>query len=382
MRSFLFLFFLPFSLSAVDYDFKGQFRVRNQNRELTSSNGDRRNLIQLRARTSLKVSVKKGLTLTLTPQATKTYGEVQNSLLTSGDQFHSSVDIFEASVFSQEEGFSYQIGRQKLNYGDHLILGTRNWTNGGLVFDALKLSFELGRGDLDFAYAKVSEGSDIVSTNDDINLAFLYYKIIKEKDLNLDAYIIHNNDRQGDEVWALGSRYKGQKRRWGWRSEIILQSLPQTNDIEHTIDLEGSFFVKSSLRTFFGWTQSSGRYNQLYTNRHFYNGMIDIVGRRNLEGFFAGTNYKIDDRWKLNFKWMNFNQMHKGIGAYDQAVASLINGDRNNSDIGNEFDLSLHFQKNKYENLTLGLSTFLHGDYFTSSPQASRFFYLEYLFLL
>jgi hypothetical protein len=79
---------------------------------------------------------------------------------------------------------------------------------------------------------------------------------------------------------------------------------------------------------------------------------------------------------------MNFNQMHKGIGAYDQAVASLINGDRNNSDIGNEFDLSLHFQKNKYENLTLGLSTFLHGDYFTSSPQASRFFYLEYLFLL
>ena len=168
MRSFLFFFFLQFSLSAVDYDFKGQFRVRNQNRELTSSNGDRRNLIQLRARASLKVLVKKGITFTLTPQTTKTYGEVQNSLLTSGDQFHSRVDIFEASIFSQEQGFSYQIGRQKLNYGDHLILGTRNWTNGGLVFDALKLSFELGQGDLDFAYAKVSEGSDIVSTNDDI----------------------------------------------------------------------------------------------------------------------------------------------------------------------------------------------------------------------
>jgi hypothetical protein len=185
---------LPTCAFGIDLDYSGEFRLRNQNREFTFSNGDRRNLIEMRARANFKVKFDENLTFNISPQATKNYGELISETNdetdtirpSSGDKYHSGVDLFEAYIHSTGETISYKLGRQQLNYGDNVILGRRNWTAGGLSFDAAKFTFSIGEGELDLAYAKLSEGGDTSNANDDADLTLAYYKILKEKDLNLD----------------------------------------------------------------------------------------------------------------------------------------------------------------------------------------------------
>lgn len=374
------------STSALDYEYGGEFRIRNQNREHTFSNADRRNLIQLRARAQFKVKLENNLSFTMVPQGVKTFGEVistsndenDTSRLSSGDQYHSAVDLFEGYVESKGDFFSYKLGRQKLNYGDSVILGTRNWTNGGLSFDAVKGSFQLGEGVLDVAYSKITEGSDNTNTVDDTDLSFLYYRPLMRKNLNLDFYLIRNNERGTLETLSYGTRFKGNWKNIAYRTEVIIQQQSQRDQTEHSFDVEAGYKF-NSLKPYIGFTQSSGSYDQLYTNRHRWNGIIDVVGRTNLESLFAGVNYKPTDMWEVKLKYMNFKQKELGVGAYNQATSGIISGDATKEDIGNELDLIVKYNKNKYEDLIVGLSHFSHGDYFSSNPDASSFFYLEYL---
>ncbi|MAF78919.1 MAG: hypothetical protein CME60_12215 [Halobacteriovoraceae bacterium] len=378
-----------FSIPAhsLEFDYGGQLRVRNQHREFTFSNADRRNLTGLRARANFNIKLDNNLSFMLSPQATKNYGElisttndendsVRNS---SGDKYHSGVDIFEAYVLSKGDILSYKIGRQQLNYGDSVILGTRNWTAGGLSFDAIKLMFDIGEGQLDLAYSKISEGSDTSNTTDDADLVILYYKALMRKNLNLDFYILHNNERNVLETYNYGFRLKGDWNGFTYRTENIVQTHQQTDTTEHNIDLEFGYKFENSLNPYVGWTQASDRYDQLYTNRHRYNGIIDVVGRRNIDSLYAGLNYKASAKWDFKFKWMNFKQKANGFGAYNQAVSGQINGDVTKDDIGNEFDLMVNYKKNKYETFKLGMALFSHGDYFQGNPDDSTFIYGEYL---
>ncbi len=385
--SFLLLGAFSFSTQAVEYNYSGEFRLRNQNREFTFSNADRRNLIEMRARANFNVKLDNNLSFYLSPQATKNYGElisetndesdsVHNS---SGDRYHTGVTIFEAYIFSQKESFAYKLGRQQLNYGDNVVLGRRNWTAGGLSFDAAKFMINIGEGQLDLAYAKISEGSDTTNATDDADLVILYYQILKRKDLNLDLYALHNNERHVLETYTYGLRLKGEWNNITYRTENILQTHQQPDRSEHNIEAEVGYKFTSDLSTYAGWMQASTNFDQLYTNRHAWNGIIDVVGRRNLESIFAGANYKLNDDWKLNFKWMNFKQKATGLGAYNQAVSGQLSGNKQNDDIGNEFDLLVSYNSSKYETIKLGASLFSHGDYFQNNIDPSTFFYLEYL---
>ncbi len=368
---------------------KGEFRLRNQNREHSFSNADRRNLIQLRARAQVEIKLPENLNFTMVPQGTKTYGEViatsndenNTSRLSSGDKFHTGIDLFEAYVESKGNIFSYKLGRQKLGYGDYVILGTRNWTNGGLSFDAAKGTLRLGSGELDIVYSKISEGTDNTNTTDDTDLAFLYYKIIKKKALKLDAYFIRNNERERFKTDSFGVRYKGFENKFHYRLESIIQLNEQLDEREHTFDLELGYQL-NKFKPYLGFSQTSANYDHLYTNRHKFNGIIDVLGRRNLETLFLGVNYDPMDSLGIRFKYLNFSQKDLGQGVYDLGARNPVSGDANQKSIGQELDLTVRYEKSDYENIILGFYHFIHGDYFSTSPSNSTFFYLEYLLRL
>ncbi len=380
---------ISLSTSALEMNYSGEFRLRNQNREFTFSNSDRRNLTELRARANFNLKLNEEISFTFTPQVTNNFGQsiaetndagdtARNS---SGDKYHKGIDIFEAYILSKGDFFSYKIGRQQLNYGDNVVLGRRNWTAGGLTFDSVKLMFEIGEGQLDLAYSKLSEGADPTDANDDSDLTLLYYKILKRDKLELDTYFIRNNvnGTTNLETNTYGVRLKGEWNNITYRTEDILQVHQQTDRNEHNIDLELGYNFDFGLKSYIGWSQSSVAFDHLYTNRHAWNGIIDVVGRRNLETIYAGANYKVSSDWSFKFKWMNFKQKSTGFGAYNQATSAILAGDTSKDDVGNEFDLIASYKKNKYETLKLAASMFSHGDYFTGNIDSSKFFYVEYL---
>ena len=386
--SILLLLLIPFSTHAVldNFTFGSEVRIRNDHKELSISNKDKRNTTQFRARIKIEKQITDKIKLNFTPQATKNFGEVasqsndenDSSVLTSGDKYHSSVDLFEAYVHGQRDHFEYKLGRQTLSYGDNIILGRRNWTAGGLVFDALKFSVPVGLGELDVVYSQISEGSDVSDTSDDIDLTFAYWKMLKEESHLLDIYLIHNNDKQGIETLNLGLRLRFNIGSFDFRTESIAQRHSSFDRTEHSLNNEIGYNFNENFRLHIGYDQNSGSYNHLYTNRHRYNGAIDIVGRTNLVNMNIGSTYKYNSDLSFKLLYLKYRQHETGVGAYNQATSAILAGDSGQKDIGQEVNFFTSLKVSKYESLKLGFSLFDHGDYFTSSPSQSTFTYLQY----
>ncbi|MAE74622.1 MAG: hypothetical protein CL675_11045 [Bdellovibrionaceae bacterium] len=378
------------NLDQLKLTYDAQFRVRNHHREFSfTSSGDRRNLTEFRARLGLTGVVNDRLSFRLVPQATKNYGELisatndenDSTRLSSGDKYHSGVDLFEGYVTSKWDSVTFLIGRQRLNYGDNIVLGTRNWTTGGLSYDAVKAVVDVGLGELDLVYSSISEGDDTGTTEDDQILAFAYWKILKSKPLELDLYYINDNEAQVLETHTTGFRFKYRGPTFDFRTENIYQRNRQAEEDEYNVNFEVGYLASGSLRAFLGYAEASSGYDHLYTNRHRYNGIIDIVGRQNLNTLNAGLNFRSGSSWVATLEYFQFQQNETGVGAYNQSTSSVLSGDASQSDVGQEVDLLLSYKPSKNEKLTLGVSHFIHGDYFTTSDP-SNFVYIEYLFNL
>lgn len=372
--------------SEVQFSYGGQFRVRNENREMSSSASDRRNQTQLRARLELEASLPSGTVLYIAPQGSKNYGEIEyqstsatsnTARETSGDRYHSRMELFEAYAKRSLGNLTYKIGRQAMGYGDRIILGTRNWTPGGMSYDALKLTYKLGVGEIDLAYAQNALGA-ANSTDDDSILSFLYYKVFQQKNLNLDVYFIHNNDRDYLELKNFGFRYFQKFGSLDFKTENIFQVQSQTDKKEHNLNFEIGHQFNQSLRSYLSYMQASKNFDQLYTNRHLYNGIVDVVGRKNLIRYELGTKYKINQQFNLSLQFMRFNQKDNS-GAYNQATTAIIGGDVSKEHIGDEIDLIAVYKIDPNERLSFALAVFEHGDYFQNNPDISRFGYLQYL---
>ncbi len=377
----------------VEFNYGGQLRIRNEHKELSHSTQDKRNATGLRVRMELEAKVNNNLKFYIAPQATKAYGEViteaNDESLTnrnsSGDKYHSSMDLFEGYIESKTDGFKYKLGRQRLKYGDQRILGERNWTPGAASFDAFLVQWEIGKkGKLDLVYAQNSDGNSSSDESDDTNLAFAYYKLKMDSAHELDAYIIHNNEREVLESMTYGFRIKHV---WG-NFTFVTENMYQTqtdfvnNDdsVEHNVNIDLAYQLSSPLGLKLSYMQASAGYDQLYVNRHMYLGIIDIVGRKNLEAISLVGKYQTDSAWTFNAQLHMFNRKDENVAAYNQATSSTIAGDMDEKHIGNELDLIVDYEKNEYEKFRLGLSQFQHGDYFNDSLDNSSFVFLQYLF--
>lgn len=373
----------------------GQFRLRNDHKQLDHSSldhfsKDAPNTIQMRARLNLTAKINDDLLFHFSPQATKYYGQLispQNSadkttdVNSSGDKYHSAVNLFEAYAQGKRGKVEYKLGRQALAYGDYIVLGSRNWTAGAMAFDAMKFTVPVGGSSkLDIVYSTISQGSDAASANDDTTLTFLYFKAIEEQQRNLDFYVIDNDNRQSDnKTMSYGFRYKGKVQDFDYRTENIAQNDIKHDKIEHNLNLELGYKLSHPLRAYVGFAQASENYNQLYVNRHKYNGVIDIVGRKNLNTYELGMTYQQSSKLDFKFQYFTFSQKHKNVGVYNASVTNKLIGDSSKSQIGNEIDFFVNYKLSDYEKLQFSVSEFKHGDYFTSGESTSNFIYLQYL---
>jgi len=232
---------------------------------------------------------------------------------------------------------------------------------------------------LDLVYSKITEGSNVSETEDDGHLSFAYLTIRNKPKLKLDTYIINNNIKGVSETTSYGFRLKGRFRNIDWRTENILQEQSLKNKSAYSLNFESGYNINNSYRLFLRHSRNSSSYDHLYTNRHFYNGIIDLIGRRNINNFSGGVSGKLSDSFNVKFKALFFSLNKLGVSAYNLSTSAPIAGNNLNKSVGREYDFLLQYKKNQYESMALGYSYFDHGDYFVNLDK-SQFIYLQYRF--
>lgn len=373
---------------ALEIKHNGQFRLRHENYDIYEGRSDKTDFSTMRLRVGMDFKIDEKRRIFISPQAVKNFGEVYSEAqsdgsvkdrTTSGDKFDSPLEFHEAYAEIPLSDIKLKMGRQELAYGDNVILGNRNWTPNGQTFDAVKASIGFAGGELDLVYSKIVDTeSDEVNDND--SLLFAYYKAIKTDNLNLDIYVIQHNealDGVNNDSISYGFRYKQQFGNFGINTENIFQEFNEQEESGYSYNLVIDYKA-GKFKPFASYMSTSEDYDQLYTNRHKYNGIIDIVGRKNLDRVSAGTSYKASDKLKLKLEYFQFKKHSDEDLAYNQATNSTLSGDINESDLGSEVDFVLTYSPTKGESFTLGYSEFHHGDYF-EEQEVSKFGYLQYL---
>ncbi|MBC76027.1 MAG: hypothetical protein CME64_08415 [Halobacteriovoraceae bacterium] len=375
-------------------DYSGQFRVRHENYDIYQGRSNKKDFTTMRARLDLDIKLPEGRRFHISPQAVKSFGEYVAEIeddgspdfnRTSGDKYDGPLEFYEAYAYIPLGENSLKIGRQALSYGGKIILGNRNWTPSGQAFDAAKFSTKIGAGELDLVYSKVANDDNKI-VNDDATLSFLYYKLKMGESQKLDTYIISNNvsndnvngaGEENADSTSYGFRYQFKGDVGKFTTENIYQDFSNSENSAYNLNFEYSHNL-GNFTPFASYAVATEDYDQLYANRHKYNGYIDIVGRKNLETISAGLKYKFNDKTALKAEYFDFKRVDKDTAAFNQATSKTLTGDLGELNLGQELDIVLAYKPTSMERVQLAYTMFKHGDYFEES-ETSKFAYLEYL---
>ncbi len=174
---FLLTSLLSFAQSTVE--FSGQYRARweyRNNKDFTADNEDSYAFINSRLRLSAKAKIGDHFIIKATLQDARVLGASGAAIATNspleGVSFTAtnsrgleSLDLNEAYLqILFGENLQATIGRQRLAYGEHRLLGTFDWSNVSNSFDGLKLSYLANQFQLDALAFILREGQVEEST--------------------------------------------------------------------------------------------------------------------------------------------------------------------------------------------------------------------------
>src|SRR5690606_32432593 len=101
-----------------------------------------------------------------------------------------------------------------------------------------------------------------------------YLKLLKDEKLNLDLYVIHNNEKNVLETFNYGFRLASKIGSFDAKTENVFQDHASFDRSEYTFNAEVGYKLGGT-RLYAGYQLSSEEFDHLYTNRHLYNGIID-----------------------------------------------------------------------------------------------------------
>lgn len=214
---------------------------------------------------------------------------------------------------------------------------------------------------------------------DDTTLSYVYYRMLASEDHELDLYVLNNNEAltsTSNDTQSYGFRYAYKAEDYKLWTENVHQEIEDSSDTAYLVNAYGDYKL-GMFTPFFLHSKASYLFDQLYGNRHKFNGAIDIVGRKNLETISIGTKFKWDDQWSAKLEAFQFNKESKNALAYNQATSGTLTGDINESNLGQEYDLTIDFKPREGELFRLGASVFKHGSYF-AEKRSSSFLYAQY----
>lgn len=284
-------------------------------------------------------------------------------------------DVREAYVsLGRSDQSQLHVGRQELRYGDDRLIGRRNWHNVDPAWDAARLVLRQGdyRFDL-FSMAFVEVEEDHFDRLIQGNRLHGFYGQIGSwiPGGQVEPYFFYASqprvngvqDRGPDSgAYTAGFRVAGSATDWldydfeltgqrgharnielrGWASA---ESLTFGND---DLPLRSRLLVLHDFASG-GDSRDAGRqstFDPLQHARHKHLGMVDAVGRRNINALTLGWEGYLHPSWRLRVNHLDFWLASRFDGLYGingrQAVAAPTDGAASNK-IGSEWDVLLRY---------------------------------------
>jgi hypothetical protein len=285
-------------------------------------------------------------------------------------------------------------GRHELNFGKQRVIGPLDWGN-------TRRTFEGGGGwikgtgwRLDGFWARpvLVEPQDWDESDDDTQLAGLYYANTKGKGASWDAYLLYFRRDEAtwlkvtgdDERFTLGVRGNGAfgTSRFDWDGEAAWQvgtfgdaevsagfataevgwKPPVLCSVEPRIALGGDWASGDGD----GDASSGdlGTYNQLFPTGHLWFGWDDLVGRQNLVAARLTGTIKPSPKWLVRVDYHAFWRASDEDAVYN-AAGGVLRADSGSDElfVGTELDVQVRWTIDRHWELEAGWGHFFPGGF-------------------
>lgn len=284
-------------------------------------------------------------------------------------------DVREAYVsLGKSDQTQLHVGRQELAYGDDRLIGRRNWHNVDPAWDAARLVLQRGdyRFDL-FSMAFVEVEDDHFDPLIEGNRVHGFYGQIGSwiPGAQVEPYALYASRPRVDGVqdrgpdsgaYTAGFRIAGEAADWieydfeltgqrghargtelrGWASAESLSFGSNDWPLRTRLSMVHDFASGDDSRE--GGRQST--FDPLHHARHKHLGMVDAVGRRNIQALTLGWDGQVHSRLRLRVNHLDFWLASRFDGLYgingSEAVAAPVSGAAS-AKIGSEWDVILRF---------------------------------------
>lgn len=361
-----------------------RFRVEGDEKTDLSTNRD---YMPLRIRPEIKYNYDPTLSMVLTPQFAKTFGEPTYSLSpntgvasqqqTSGGTLDSSFFIHEGYLlYKPTDSVSVKTGRQVLSYGDELVIGALDWNNVGRSFDAVSTRASFDSLWIDGFFSKLADNNTVTNGPGDVNLYGLYgsKKWGSDAPVVLDGYFLHREDNSvtpTNYLEAAGLRSNGKWNQLDCRVEVTKEFGPFFADESSAYQLDGEtgYTFENAMRPRIGaeYFYAGKTYNQLYPTSHKWLGYADVLGRANITGFVVHSKINLDEKTTLGLDGHYFSRVSQDAPVYKVNGTTALGtaaGSTSNF-VGTEWDLTASHQLTKPLMVSGGLAYFNSGSYLT-----------------
>ena len=308
---------------------------------------------------------------------------------------------------------SARLGRQELLLGDQRLVAPLDWANTRRTFDGLRSTTITDDNTLDVFYTnpvnRVAATSDTNHWDSSNNNQSFYGAYLSNKSLGATAletyYLGYDNNDVGFSYHTLGSRVANRVDQFMFE----IEGGTQFGSNSHGSDHGAGFFVAGlgrelSLKTggkdwkptvwmWYDWAsggngQLSGvgdnGFHHLFPLAHKYNGFMDLFGRRNLNDVNAQFITPLGSRGNFML-WYHYFFLDKATTPYSVSMTPYNTSSLAASkDLGHEFDLLWNFNLDARQNLLIGYSHFIAGDYYRDTLNVlaqsdADFFYTQYM---
>ncbi len=190
--------------SDISITWKGELRVRGEVDARDFNNRTAPNIFTLlRTRFGADITPQENIHIVIQMQDSRVFGN--EGIGTGATTANSAnLDLHQGLVRIDNfltPGFSLQLGRMELSYGNERLIGSVGWNNVGRAFDGGVMRYAWGDNSIDAFISNVSEnqtapvaatpGTVVAIPDEGLLLSGVYFKISTPPSLQVDAYALH-----------------------------------------------------------------------------------------------------------------------------------------------------------------------------------------------
>lgn len=313
--------------------------------------------------------------------------------------------------FGDGTPLTLRVGRQDLQYGNQRFVSPLDWANTRRRFDAVKLFWTAETWQFDVFYAKPvivrAEHPDRYEEDLDFYGAYFTYTGVDRHGVDVFFFALDDtsnrtnpNGASGDmSRYTLGGRFWGKNGNWDYEAMLAGQWGTWAGDTIHawawTVD-GGYTFAERPWQPRVGAAfdfasgdsnpragSTAGTFDQLFPLGHAWLGLIDVIGRQNINAFNLNlTAWPVPKKVNARLAWHTFWLNAKEDFQYNAGGAPGRRDPTGNSgrEVGQEFDLTVLWKIDRQSALLFGYSHFWDNDFIvnTGSSEDPDLLYVQY----